>query len=61
MADAPIVQLLTLWFVAAIFLQTESGGSGLFVRMIGLFALLLVYLLPFVILALVLDSIDNER
>jgi len=42
-----LVQTLTLWFVVLIFIQTASGTSDSQVLdAIGIFAILLMYLLP---------------
>jgi len=46
-----LVQALTLWFVVLIFIQTASGTSDSQVLdAIGIFAILLMYLLPLWIL-----------
>jgi len=46
------IQLLTLWFVLLIFLQTLPGGSNFFMSVLGLVATLLVFALPFVIITI---------
>jgi hypothetical protein len=51
MDRADLVQVLTLWFVVLIFIQTASGTSDSQVLdAIGIFAILLMYLLPLWIL-----------
>ncbi|AQL43666.1 hypothetical protein BV210_13570 [Halorientalis sp. IM1011] len=42
-----LVQLLTLWFVVLIFMQTSSGtGDSQLLAAIGIFAGMLMFLLP---------------
>lgn len=43
-------QATTLWFVAMVFLRTDSGSSGPLVTAIGLVAIGLVYLIPLYVL-----------
>lgn len=44
-------QVLTLWFVVMIFVQTGSGADNPIYTAIGLAALVLVYALPLYLLA----------
>ncbi|SDE01367.1 hypothetical protein SAMN05192552_10994 [Natrinema hispanicum] len=46
MEDTPVIQLVTLWFVVLIYIQTGSGGSGAVNMIIETVAILLVYILP---------------
>jgi|GEM_PF-3414316 len=46
MDDTRIIQLVTLWFVVLIYLQTGSGGGGAVNMAIGFIAILLAYILP---------------
>lgn len=54
MDDTAIIQLTTLWFVILIFIQTGSGGSGPLITGIGVFAILLAYIIPIMIVALLI-------
>ncbi len=57
-----LVQILTLWFVILIFLQTASGTTeNQVLDAIGIVAILLMYILPLWILTeLVSDLIGNH-
>lgn len=57
-----LVQILTLWFVVLIFIQTASGTSDSQVLdAIGIVAILLIYLLPvWIIVELILDFIGHN-
>jgi hypothetical protein len=57
-----LVQLLTLWFVVLIFIQTASGTSDSQVLdAIGIVAILLMYLLPvWIIVELILDFVGYQ-
>jgi len=50
MNDSEVIQLTTLWFVVMIFVQTGGNADSAFLTAVGIFALLLVYVLPVVIL-----------
>ena len=51
MDRSELVQTLTLWFVVLIFIQTAPGTSdSQVVDAIGIFAILLMYLLPALII-----------
>jgi hypothetical protein len=57
-----LVQLLTLWFVVLIFIQTASGTSdSQVVDAIGIVAILLIYLLPvWILVELISDFIGKQ-
>jgi hypothetical protein len=57
-----LVQLLTLWFVVLIFIQTASGTSDSQVLdAIGIVAILLMYFLPvLIIVELILDFVGYQ-
>jgi len=57
-----LVQILTLWFVVLIFIQTASGTSDSQVLdAIGIVAILLMYLLPvWIIVELISDFADHQ-
>ena len=60
MDDISITQLVTLWFVVLIFIQTGSGGGSAGNMIIGLVAILLMYILPLTVVILaVLRLTDN--
>jgi len=60
MDDTPVIQLVTLWFVVLIFIQTGSGGGGALNMAIGIIAILLMYIIPLaLIIFAVLQFIDN--
>ncbi|RZV05272.1 hypothetical protein SAMN05192552_10934 [Natrinema hispanicum] len=60
MEDTPVIQLVTLWFVVLIYIQTGSGGSGAVNMILGAVAILLVYILPLtLIIFTVLRLVDN--
>lgn len=60
MEDTPVIQLVTLWFVVLIYIQTGSGGSGAVNMILGTVAILLVYILPLtLIIFTVLRLVDN--
>lgn len=46
MDRSEIVQFVTLWFVAVVFLQTSSGPSGPLMTLIGFLALILLWGIP---------------
>ena len=56
-----LVQILTLWFVILIFIQTASGTSDSQVLdAIGIVAILLMYLLPvWIIVELISDFVGH--
>lgn len=58
--DLPIIQLLTLWFVVLIFLQTGSGGGGPLVTAIGIVAVLLLYAIPAIVLLDVVGRFTSD-
>ena len=61
--DRPeLVQVLTLWFVVLIFIQTASGTSDSQVLdAIGIVAILLMYFLPvWIIFELISDVIGHQ-
>ena len=60
MDDSQVIQLLTLWFVVLIYIQTGSGGSGPVITAIGVFAILLAYVIPLTILALLIVQTIKE-
>jgi len=60
MDDSSLVRLLTLWFVVLTFIQTGSGGGNAVISAIGIFALLLAYALPAVILARLVERFVGE-
>ena len=45
------IQLVTLWFVLLIFLQTLSGDSNVSMSSVALVATVLAFVLPFVLIA----------
>jgi len=57
-----LVQILTLWFVVMIFIQTASGTSDSQVLdAIGIVAILLMYFLPvWIIIELISDFIGHQ-
>ena len=57
-----LVQILTLWFVVLIFIQTVSGTSDSQVLdAIGIVAILLMYFLPvWIIVKLIFDFIGHQ-
>jgi hypothetical protein len=57
-----LVQVLTLWFVVLIFIQTASGTSdSQVVDAIGIVAILLIYLLPvWILVELISDFIGKQ-
>jgi len=57
-----LVQVLTLWFVVLIFIQTASGTSDSQVLdAIGIVAILLIYLLPvWILVELISDFIGKQ-
>ena len=60
MDDISITQLVTLWFVVLIFVQTGSGGGSSVNMIIGTVAILLMYILPLTVVILaVLRLTDN--
>lgn len=60
MNSNPIIQLVTLWFVILIFLQTGTGGGGTFNMAIGTIAILLTYIIPLTLVTYsVLQLTDN--
>ncbi len=60
MDDISITQLVTLWFVVLIFVQTGSGGGSAVNMIIGIVAILLMYILPLTVVILtVLRLTDN--
>jgi len=60
MDDISVTQLATLWFVILIFIQTGSGGGSAGNMIIGLVAILLMYILPLTVVILaVLRLTDN--
>ncbi len=44
-----IIQLVTLWFVVIIFIQTSTEGGGVFNVVIETIAILLVWIIPLII------------
>lgn len=54
MDDTPVIQLVTLWFVVLILIQTGSGGGSGFNMAIETIAILLMYIIP---LALVIFAV----
>jgi len=60
MDDISITQLVTLWFVVLIFIQTSSGGGSAVNMAIELVAILLMYILPLtLVILIVLRLTDN--
>jgi len=60
MDDTPVIQLVTLWFVILVYIQTSSGGGGVVNMILGTVAILLVYILPLILIVFtVLRLIDN--
>jgi len=60
MDDIPVIQLVTLWFVILVYIQTSSGGGGAVNMILGTVAILLVYILPLILIIFtVLRLIDN--
>lgn len=60
MDDTRIIQLVTLWFVVLIFIQTGSGGGGAINMAIGYIAILLMYMLPLtLVIFIILQLIDR--
>jgi len=60
MDDISITQLVTLWFVVLIFVQTGSGGGSSVNMIIGTVAILLMYILPLtLVILIVLRLTDN--
>lgn len=57
-----LVQLLTLWFVVLIFIQTASGTSDSQVLdAIGIVAILLMYILPvWILVEFISDFVGRE-
>jgi len=49
MVDSKTIQLTTLWFVVMILIQTGGNADNPLLSVIAIFALLLVYVLPVVI------------
>jgi low temperature requirement protein LtrA len=62
MNKTELVQIITLWFVVMIFIQTTSGTSdNQVLDAIGIVALLLTYLLPvWIIVELISDFVGNQ-
>lgn len=62
MKRTELVQILTLWFVVLILIQTASGTSDSQVLdAIGIVAILLMYLLPvWIIVELISDFVENQ-
>lgn len=52
MNDSRLIQLTTLWFVILIFIQTGSDAANGLLTAIGILAIFLAYIIPFVILGL---------
>ncbi|WP_226004187.1 hypothetical protein [Natrinema salinisoli] len=63
MKNTEIYQALTLWFVAAIFLQTNgTSDSGPLGILLGVSAVAILYLIPVYLFGSVLTStLDAER
>ena len=60
MDDIPVIQLVTLWFVILVYIQTSSGEGGAVNMILGTVAILLVYILPLILIIFtVLRLIDN--
>lgn len=49
MSDSEVIQLTTLWFVVMIFIQTGGNADNPLLDVVGIFALLLVYVIPVVV------------
>ncbi|MFB6165239.1 MAG: hypothetical protein ABEJ31_08785 [Haloarculaceae archaeon] len=60
MDDSETVELLTLWFVVLIFVQTTSGGANPVVTAIGMFAIFLVYAIPVAIAASLVSRLLDD-
>ncbi len=50
MDDTKVIQLITLWFVILIYIQTGSESSGPVVTAIDILAILLVYIIPLTVI-----------
>ena len=60
MDNIRVIQLVTLWFVILVYIQTGSGGGGVVNMLLGTVAILLAYILPLtLIIFTVLRLIDN--
>lgn len=60
MDDTRIIQIVTLWFVVLIYIQTGSGGGGAVNMAIGFIAILLMYILPLtLVIFVILQLIDR--
>lgn len=60
MNDSRLIELTILWFVVLIFIQTGSDSANGLIRAIGLLALVLAYIIPFVILGLLILRVKRE-
>ncbi|SEW07694.1 hypothetical protein [Halobacterium jilantaiense] len=49
MIDSKTIQLTTLWFVVMTFIQTAESGGNPLLSVLAIFAILLTYVLPVVI------------
>lgn len=60
MEQSEVYQVLTLWFVVMIFLQTASGSNEPIQTGIGIFALVLLWGIPLYLLAELWSTVQNR-